>query len=556
MNKEYLFAISLVLAVFILTLSSFAINYDVNLNFNETNPHRGDTILAYANWSETPNASWISYQNKTNEWINETICIWPTNNCPDNNWTNKTISIETDWNLGAHSAIIYVSNSTGAEFSTSTKDFTVWGWSEINESDNPTGSHNDTEYLTFQCRVIDSNTSDTLQDYTLSFYKNNTPSPSNSELIGSNQTNSTGWAIFNTTIPTPGNLNIICNITDNSTSYYNHGWRNYNITSITIVDTTPPTVTLESPLSGIWSSNTTQNFTYKPFDLGGFVNCSLYLTNNTNQTWKINISTTTVNNNITNNFTITLDSFGNYTWNVWCNDTSNHSAFNTSNHTLGIDTANPSEISSPIVGDKCNINDGAQFHWGNATDSGGSGLKGYKLYRNGEHIATPSDTSYHDSGLSPGEYWYWLYPIDNANNLGQVSNNYSCPITSEEEEGPSGPSQGPEETPEFKITNETDVSIAAGESGTSTFKLTNTMGYTILDLKISLSGIDASWYSASFPKTKIDVDEVLTGTITLNLFIVFAIYRVNFCSVQNPVDRGSRATYFSPRPRSRPAPNS
>ena len=53
--------------------------------------------------------------------------------------------------------------------------------------------------------------------------------------------------------------------------------------------------------------------------------------------------------------------------------------------------------------------------WGASTDSGGSGLAGYRVYRGGSQIATTSSTSYSDTTVSGGtSYSYNVAAYDNA----------------------------------------------------------------------------------------------------------------------------------------------
>lgn len=55
--------------------------------------------------------------------------------------------------------------------------------------------------------------------------------------------------------------------------------------------------------------------------------------------------------------------------------------------------------------------------WTTSTDSGGSGLAGYKVYRAGVQIATTASTTYNDTGLSASTaYCYTVLAYDNAAN--------------------------------------------------------------------------------------------------------------------------------------------
>jgi chitinase len=68
--------------------------------------------------------------------------------------------------------------------------------------------------------------------------------------------------------------------------------------------------------------------------------------------------------------------------------------------------------------------------WGASTDSGGSGLAGYNIYRNGSatptHQTTGTSTTFTDTGLSPNTtYTYTVRARDGAGNLSNASNQIS-----------------------------------------------------------------------------------------------------------------------------------
>lgn len=61
--------------------------------------------------------------------------------------------------------------------------------------------------------------------------------------------------------------------------------------------------------------------------------------------------------------------------------------------------------------------------WNASTDTGGSGLAGYRIYRNGSQIATSSSTTYSDTSVSAGgTYSYRVASYDNAGNVSGQSN--------------------------------------------------------------------------------------------------------------------------------------
>lgn len=64
--------------------------------------------------------------------------------------------------------------------------------------------------------------------------------------------------------------------------------------------------------------------------------------------------------------------------------------------------------------------------WSGSTDSGGSGLAGYRIYRNGSHINNTSATSYSDTAAAAGtSYSYTIAAYDNAGNVSGNSNTAS-----------------------------------------------------------------------------------------------------------------------------------
>ncbi len=65
--------------------------------------------------------------------------------------------------------------------------------------------------------------------------------------------------------------------------------------------------------------------------------------------------------------------------------------------------------------------------WGASTDSGGSGLAGYKIYRGGSLINSVTSTSYSDTGLAGSTtYSYNVAAYDGASNLSGQSNTASA----------------------------------------------------------------------------------------------------------------------------------
>jgi YD repeat-containing protein len=64
--------------------------------------------------------------------------------------------------------------------------------------------------------------------------------------------------------------------------------------------------------------------------------------------------------------------------------------------------------------------------WNASSDTGGSGLAGYRIYRNGAHISSTASASYSDTSASASTaYSYTVVAYDNANNLSGHSNTAS-----------------------------------------------------------------------------------------------------------------------------------
>jgi chitinase len=64
--------------------------------------------------------------------------------------------------------------------------------------------------------------------------------------------------------------------------------------------------------------------------------------------------------------------------------------------------------------------------WASSSDSGGSGLAGYRIYRDGTQITSVSALTYSDTAVSPSTaYSYTVRAYDNANNLSGPSNTAS-----------------------------------------------------------------------------------------------------------------------------------
>lgn len=95
--------------------------------------------------------------------------------------------------------------------------------------------------------------------------------------------------------------------------------------------------------------------------------------------------------------------------------------------TQAVETSPPSTPTltvTPVSPSQLNLS------WTTSTDTGGSGLAGYKVYRAGVQITTTTSTSYSDTGLSAStQYCYTVAAYDNAGNTSSQSSS-QCATTS------------------------------------------------------------------------------------------------------------------------------
>jgi hypothetical protein len=129
--------------------------------------------------------------------------------------------------------------------------------------------------------------------------------------------------------------------------------------NISVIDRTPPSVTLSAPAQGAVTDPQSITFQYIPDDLH-LNNCSLW--GNFTGSWSTNQTNSSPSNGATNSFTPIYLSYGSYIWNVLCWDTAGNNAFASGNRTLiiGGDLAIASSdikfsINSPVDGQSITI---------------------------------------------------------------------------------------------------------------------------------------------------------------------------------------------------------
>jgi len=214
-------------------------------NVNITNPHRGEAVNISVVWEE-PDSALASSTLETNEtrvWKNYTDGTYGS---PRTISGNGPLTVNFTWvnNTGTPRVIgwrMYAENSQGYKNGTNNPsgvyegNFTMWGWSNVSWSLPDDGSANVGDVVKLVCFVNDTNTTGPgpIQNYLVSFYNE---TASTSSLLGTNSTNSTGHAVWywDTTGLSAGTYYPKCNITDNSTMYYNASEYNQVNTTISV----------------------------------------------------------------------------------------------------------------------------------------------------------------------------------------------------------------------------------------------------------------------------------------------------------------------------------
>ncbi len=214
-------------------------------------------------------------------------------------------------------------------------------------------------------------------------------------------------------ISTPGTSYIRYNSTDNAGNIE-------TVNSKTImIDTTAPTTTASAVKNdsaaytwGSWTNSTYVNVTLSCADTGGS-GCSV--------TNYCNASTNDCTPSTPYSSAVQINVQGTSYFRYNSTDTiSNNEAVNSK--TIMVDSVPPSQVMNLI-----NSSTGTTWvniSWTASTDTGGSGINTYLIWRNETNVANTTNVYYNDSGLSAGAtYNYTVGAIDNAGNYGQNSSN-------------------------------------------------------------------------------------------------------------------------------------
>ena len=212
-----------------------------NYNISNNSIIRGNSTNIFAFWDET-----IARSNVTYTTSSDVVYVTSTNNSPQNsqNLTNFTIQSSSAWNLGLHYAKILVTDESGNVNDSLVKlNFTVNGLAQLTSMTLNSSTLKSGDSLKINCKVTDySNSNDDVENYVVTF-KNST------NVLGTNLTNSTGWATFVYTDTSLGNENISCIISENSSTHYFIDNNNKKSLVLRTIELEPPEyVTVSYPL--------------------------------------------------------------------------------------------------------------------------------------------------------------------------------------------------------------------------------------------------------------------------------------------------------------------
>lgn len=189
------------------------------------------------------------------------------------------------------------------------------------------------------------------------------------------------------------------------------------LNNITIIDTTPPNITLAGPADDSWTNNENVSFQYNVSDISGLKNCSLYVDSSLMQSELLPATDTMLY------FNETL-SEGSHLWNITCYDNSPQENYGISQTwNISIDTISPSiEIINPL-NNTARENNTVDFQYRIIED--GSGINYCALLINGttyflDYNIQNNTVVVNNQYLVMGNYYWQVNCYDNATN-NQVS---------------------------------------------------------------------------------------------------------------------------------------
>ena len=207
---------------------------------NTTKVHKGDAILLYAEWADNYllDYAWVE-SNETGSWLNASLADYMYLGS-DTNWSNFTIDTPLNVSTGIVGWRIWANDTSSNTNMTPVSTFELWAWVGITDSylDPPTIPQGNSTLM--RCKVEENNGTG-VANYNVSFWSNETG------FLGWNLTNASGWAELNFSDSNVGTKLITCNITNDTSRYYEVNESMKNSSEILTVlapgsDTTPPSL--------------------------------------------------------------------------------------------------------------------------------------------------------------------------------------------------------------------------------------------------------------------------------------------------------------------------
>jgi len=190
--------------------------------------HKGDTVTVSTRWTDNAGLAYaILATNVSGVMVNvSNMTLGGTNN-----WSNFSYTIPVSFTPGTLGWQQHA-NDTSDNYNTTSpaQTIAVWGWASVSSADVTPGSVMEGNYTNATCRVIDSNSSQGISGYNVSFYRGST-------FIGWNLTNATGYTRHHFNDSGLGLHTIICNITDQVNISYNASTQNSGNDTLFVTNT-------------------------------------------------------------------------------------------------------------------------------------------------------------------------------------------------------------------------------------------------------------------------------------------------------------------------------
>lgn len=200
------------------------------LSFNLSNKTitRGDSLSAWANWTEEIGSAQAEYNVTSPVLVNNTVN-------PQGTWTNYSLSTTSEWIRGEHAFRFYASDLNGNTGKTVQKFFEVFGIASVTDSKFNSSRVKRGETSKFSCRVK-SDSGDAVSSYNVTFVN---VTGGGAEVLGSRLTNSTGWASIDYSSTSLGYKDLTCGIQENESKYFYTG-QDSMTRQLRVVEEEPP----------------------------------------------------------------------------------------------------------------------------------------------------------------------------------------------------------------------------------------------------------------------------------------------------------------------------